>query len=120
MLETVYDGRIHLTEKTLRPIACGHPFMILNGAGTLKYLRSYGFETFSPFIDESYDTESDCDKRMIMVLSEMDRINKLPQADQDHIWNKCAALARHNKELFFSDEFFDTITQELRDNVLSI
>ena len=120
VLETVYDGRIHLTEKTLRPIACGHPFMILNGAGTLKYLRSYGFETFSPFIDESYDTESDCDKRMLMVIKEMDRINNLPDNQQESIWNSCKTIASKNKTLFFSDEFFDSITQELRDNVLSI
>ena len=120
VLETVYDSRIHLTEKTLRPIACGHPFMILSGSGTLEYLRSYGFETFSPFIDESYDTEPDCDKRMVMVLSEMDRINKLPQADQKRIWKACAVIARRNKELFFSDRFFDSITQELRTNVMSI
>jgi hypothetical protein len=120
VLETVFDNRIHLTEKTLRPIACGHPFMILSGPGTLKYLRTYGFKTFHSFIDESYDLETDVDKRMIMVLSEMDRINKLPQADQDHIWNACAVVARHNKELFFSDRFFNSITQELRNNVLSI
>ena len=120
VLETVFDNRIHLTEKTLRPIACGHPFMILSGPGTLEYLRTYGFETFHPFIDESYDLETDVDKRMVMVLSEMDRINKLPQADQDHVWKACAVIARRNKELFFSDRFFNSITQELRNNVLSI
>ena len=120
VLETVYDNRIHLTEKTLRPIACGHPFMILNGAGTLKYLRSYGFETFSPFIDESYDTEPDCDKRMLMIIKEMDRISNLPDDQRESIWNNCKTIASKNKTLFFSDEFFDTITQELRDNVLSI
>ncbi len=120
VLETVFDNRIHLTEKTLRPIACGHPFMILSGPGTLEYLRTYGFKTFHPFIDESYDLETDSDKRMTMVLSEMDRINKLSQADQEHIWKTCAVVARHNKELFFSDRFFNSITQELRNNVLSI
>jgi len=120
VLETVFDNRIHLTEKTLRPIACGHPFMILSGPGTLEYLRTYGFKTFHPFIDESYDLETDSDKRMIMVLSEMDRINKLSQADQEHIWKACAVVARHNKELFFSDRFFNSITQELRSNVLGI
>ena len=117
VLETVFDNRIHLTEKTLRPIACGHPFMILSGPGTLKYLRTYGFKTFHPFIDESYDLETDLDKRMIMVLSEMDRINKLPQADQDHIWKECAIIARRNKELFFSDQFFNALKQELIENV---
>ena len=58
VLETVYDQRIHLTEKTLRPLACGHPFMLLNGAGALETIRSYGFKTFQPYINESYDKES--------------------------------------------------------------
>jgi hypothetical protein len=46
--ETVFDTRIHLTEKTLRPIACGHPFILAAGPGSLKYLQTYGFRTFSP------------------------------------------------------------------------
>ena len=75
VLETVYDQRIHLTEKTLRPLACGHPFMILNGPGALETIRSYGFKTFQPYINESYDKEQSPTKRMDMVLREMRRIN---------------------------------------------
>ena len=122
VLETVFDNRIHLTEKTLRPIACGHPFMILEWPRNTQILAHL-------WISKHYSIHSLTkvmilkqiwDKRMIMVLSEMDRINKLPQADQDHIWKECAIIARRNKELFFSDRFFNSITQELRDNVLSI
>jgi hypothetical protein len=58
--ETLFDdSRLHLTEKALRPIACGKPFMLVATAGSLKYLRSYGFETFGNLIDESYDLETD-------------------------------------------------------------
>jgi len=120
VLETVYDGRIHLTEKTLRPIACGHPFIILNGSGTLNYLRSYGFKTFHPFIDESYDLETDSNKRMSMVLSEMDRINKLSNIEQERIWKACAVITKHNKNLFFSDCFFKALKQELYNNIVKI
>jgi hypothetical protein len=36
VLETVADGdKIHLTEKTLRPIACAHPFILMAGPGSL-------------------------------------------------------------------------------------
>jgi hypothetical protein len=28
----------------------------MGGAGTLAKLRSFGFKTFSPWIDETYDT----------------------------------------------------------------
>jgi hypothetical protein len=45
-----------LTEKALRPIACGQPFILAATPGSLQYLRSYGFKTFSGYIDETYDT----------------------------------------------------------------
>ena len=70
VLETVFDdSRIHLTEKTLRPIACGHPFILAAGPGALEYIRSYGFKTFAPWIDESYDLETDSFSRMGKIIT---------------------------------------------------
>jgi hypothetical protein len=120
VLETVYDQRIHLTEKTLRPIACGHPFMILNGAGALETIRSYGFKTFQPFINESYDKEPAPMKRMDMVLREMRRINNASEKYQKWIWDGCAEIAAHNKQLFFNDKFMWRVKTELRRNVNTI
>jgi hypothetical protein len=120
VLETVYDQRIHLTEKTLRPLACGHPFMILNGPGALETIRSYGFKTFQPYIDESYDSEQDPKKRMDMVLAEMHRINNSSDKYQKFIWDGCAEIAAYNKQLFFDDKFIWRVKTELRRNVHSI
>ena len=120
VLETVYDDRIHLTEKTLRPIACGHPFMILSGPGTLAYLRKMGFNTFSPLIDESYDLETDPAKRMQMVLEEMHRINNLSERYQQYIWKECQAITTYNKNYFFSKKFQQKVVAELTDNVESV
>ena len=120
VLETIFDQRIHLTEKTLRPIACGHPFIILNGPGTLEKIRSYGFKTFEPYIDESYDKEQSSKKRMEMVLGEMHRINKASLKDQNHIWNSCRKIAQHNKRLFFNEKFISSIKAELTNAVFSI
>jgi hypothetical protein len=120
VLETVYDQRIHLTEKTLRPIACGHPFMILNGPGALETIRSYGFKTFQPYINESYDSEQDPGKRMNMVLAEMRRINNSSEKYQKFIWNGCAEIAAYNKQLFFDDKFMWRVKTELRRNVNTI
>lgn len=120
VLETVYDQRIHLTEKTLRPLACGHPFMILNGPGALETIRSYGFKTFQPYINESYDNEKDPGKRMNMVLAEMRRINNSSEKYQKFIWNGCAEIAAYNKQLFFDDKFLWRVKTELRRNVNTI
>jgi hypothetical protein len=120
VLETVYDQRIHLTEKTLRPLACGHPFMILNGPGALETIRSYGFKTFQPYINESYDKEQSPTKRMDMVLREMRRINSESEKYQKWIWEGCAEIAEHNKKLFFDDKFIWRVKTELRRNVHTI
>jgi hypothetical protein len=117
VLETVYDQRIHLTEKTLRPLACGHPFMILNGPGALETIRSYGFKTFQPYINESYDKEQDPTKRMDMVLREMRRINSSSEKYQKWIWDGCQEVAEYNKKLFFDDKFLWRVKTELRRNV---
>jgi hypothetical protein len=117
VLETVYDQRIHLTEKILRPIACGQPFMLLNGPGALETLRSYGFKTFQPYINESYDKEQGPMKRMDMVLREMRRINNSSEKYQKWIWDGCKVIADYNRDLFFSEKFLWRVKTELRRNV---
>tara|TARA_R100001163_G_C5054984_1_gene191493 strand:+ start:609 stop:1781 length:1173 start_codon:yes stop_codon:yes gene_type:complete len=116
VLETVND-RIHLTEKTLRPLACGHPFLLINGAGSLAKIREYGFKTFHPFINESYDQEQDAYKRMQMVVDEMQRINKATKKYQKYIWDNCNSIAEYNKKLFFDDKFIWRVKTELRREV---
>lgn len=115
VLETVFDQRIHLTEKTLRPIACGHPFILAAGPGSLKLLEHYGFKTFSPWINESYDLESDPDKRLQMIVDEMHRLSTHPNLS--HVIEQCRAVAEYNKRRFFSSDFLHMIANELRDNV---
>jgi hypothetical protein len=45
-----------LSEKTAKCLAAMRVFVMFNAPGTLKYLRSLGFQTFhGEFIDESYD-----------------------------------------------------------------
>jgi hypothetical protein len=121
VLETVCENkRIHLTEKTIRPIACGHPFILVAGPGSLAYLRKYGFQTFSPFINESYDLEPDPTLRMQLIAKEMQRLSNLPSVELSNIVGQCKEIARYNQELFFSDGFTNQVIQELKDNVFSI
>jgi hypothetical protein len=116
VLETVFDQRIHLTEKTLRPIACGHPFILVSGPGSLEHLKSYGFKTFDPYINESYDKEIDDQKRMQMVVDEMKRINNLSDSDKKHLLENFLAITEHNKQLFFSKTFINLLIDQLTEN----
>lgn len=117
VLETLFDDcRWHLTEKALRPIACGKPFMLVATAGSLKYLRSYGFETFDDFIDESYDLETDPVARLTAVIREMTRISALSASDKIVLWHRLHLIAERNKQRFFSAEWQSSIVQEYVDN----
>jgi len=118
VLETLFDDvRIHLTEKILRPIACGHPFILAAGPGSLALLRRYGFETFSPWINESYDDITDSALRMEAIINEMKRLANLSRQQQHWILESCRAVAQRNKKRFFHNDFFNHIVKELIDNV---
>lgn len=120
VLETVFDDcKIHLTEKTLRPIACGHPFMIAAGPGSLAFLRSYGFKTFSPWIDESYDLESNSVCRMQKIIQAMKDYIQLSPGDRATIYSKLKEISDHNRLWFFSNSFFNCVSNELSSNIHS-
>lgn len=113
VLETLFDdSRNHLTEKALRPIACGKPFIIAATPGTLEYLRSYGFKTFHGLIDESYDTITDPLDRLNAIVNEMKRISNL-SVDQKHkLWAALLEIAKYNKQHFFSNEMHNQVVNE--------
>jgi len=118
VLETLFDdSRIQLTEKILRPIACGHPFMLVSTPGSLDYIKSYGFETFSKHIDESYDTILDPLQRLESVVAEMKRIAILPAEEKKQLYANLRTIAARNKQLFFSKSWHDSIVQEYKDNL---
>ena len=117
VLETLFDDhRLHLTEKSLRPIACAKPFILAGTAGSLDYLRGYGFKTFHPYIDESYDQECDPRKRLDMIANEMSRIKNMNQLNKQHLWIACGTIARENQKYFFSDAFHNRVVDEFRSN----
>lgn len=117
VLETIFDDqRIHLTEKILRPIACGKPFILVSTPGGLSYLKNYGFKTFEDIIDESYDQELDPIKRLQSVLATMQAITGQTQEQKKSMQNKIQTIVEHNQKHFFSKEFFNQIVNEFTEN----
>jgi len=118
VLETLFDdARWHLTEKSLRPIACGRPFILAATAGSLQYLRNYGFKTFDGMIDESYDTIKDPAKRLASICAEMKRISQLPLEQKHQLWHDLYEIADYNKKLFFSNRWQESIFDEFMNNL---
>ena len=117
VLETLFDDpRQQLTEKTLRPIAAEQPFILASTAGSLEYLRNYGFITFNEIWDESYDTIEDPKERLIRIADLMKQITTwLPHQRENKI-AKARAIAEYNKKLFFSREWQENIINEYKNN----
>jgi hypothetical protein len=107
-----YHPKLHLTEKIFKPIVSYRPFILASYAGNLKYLRSYGFKTFSDFIDESYDDETDNNKRMVMIVDEIEKLCKLSKTQQQEMFESMKPILEYNFNHFFGD-FKKVIVHEM-------
>jgi hypothetical protein len=119
--ETVYTGhRHHLTEKTFKPICLQMPFIMVSAAGSLEYLRRYGFRTFSHVWDEGYDLETNDDERLIKIsrlLKDLD--NQSPQELQQ-IYRATIPVLEHNFQHFYGGDFETILWQELTEMLAAI
>jgi hypothetical protein len=120
VLETLFDDdRLHLTEKSLRPIACAQPFILAGTKGSLEYLRSYGFKTFGNIWDESYDLVEDPAERLIQIAELMKYISNWLPHQRERNMAEAQAIADYNKQHFFSKQFSELVLTELNNNLIS-
>jgi hypothetical protein len=114
--ETVYFGqRLHITEKTFKAIALEMPFVLLAPAGSLEYLRSYGFQTFAKVIDESYDEETDDLLRVEKVTKLLRDIDDLSLRERHQLHRHLLPMVEHNYQHFYHGGLSDILWQELTD-----
>ena len=106
-------GGLFITEKTLRPLLVGHPFIILGQRGTLKKLRSWGFITDFDGIDQSYDLIEDDRERFLQFHQSLRNwCVQDPEIRRTAIykWNN---IIQHNfqnyKKLNFKKTMFDNV-----------
>jgi len=113
--ETVFFGRRwHLTEKSFKPIALEMPFILVAPAGSLEYLRSYGFKTFADVIDESYDLETDDFLRLEKITKLLKYLDELSFREKQQIHQQCLSIVEHNYNHFYYGKFEQVLWQELQ------
>lgn len=119
--ETVASGRRHhLTEKTFKPIAMGMPFVLVATAGSLQYLRSYGFKTFHSVWDESYDQELDDQLRIEKIAELLKSLDSMTQAQRSDIFHAALPIVQHNWDHFYNGGFESILWSELTNMLHSI
>jgi hypothetical protein len=97
---------LFISEKTFKPIAFYHPFLIWGEAGTLQHLKKLGFETFDNLFDESYDAMVNNSQRLDMIIKNIDKIINQPYD------NVTMEKLHHNHARFFDQELVEQRIQE--------
>lgn len=95
--ESATDDRgSFFTEKIAKPIIASRLFVVISGQYYLKNLKNLGFKTFDGIIDESYDSESDPEKRWNLAL---EQVKWLCTQDQNKILKAIIPTVLHNQNL---------------------
>lgn len=114
--ETVFfQEKLHLTEKVFKPIVNRLPFILVAAPGNLAYLKSYGFKTFDQWIDESYDNEKDPEKRIEMIVHEIEKLCNLSNDKLNTITEEIQEVVDYNFNWFYGG-FKELIVNEMVDN----
>jgi hypothetical protein len=96
-----------LCEKSYKPLACKHPFIMASTQGNLAYLRSQGFESFPELFDESYDDIADWRQRVDRV-AELARDFDVRSIDNPQTKEKLL----YNSARFFDQQLTQQMTQQ--------
>ncbi len=88
-----------LTEKTYKAMLYKKSFLLFSHPHALKYLRDCGYKTFSPYIDETYDDIIDTSERLLAIVSEIIRINNLPDLEYQALLANCQEVIEHNYKI---------------------
>jgi hypothetical protein len=100
--ETDILGSSWLTEKTIKNLYIGKAFIVYSGAFSLEKLRSFGFKTFSPWINEEYDNIKNNYLRLEAIKVEIDRLAALSCNEIQKMHEEMLDIHEHNRNIFTS------------------
>jgi len=91
----------YISEKLWKPIGHCQPFILAAPAKSLQYIRRrFGFKTFHPFIDESYDLECDDFARLRMIELEINKFATKTKEEKDEFLNNVKEICIYNQKKF--------------------
>jgi len=113
--QTLDDNRIFFpTEKTGKAMMSSKPFIVLSGKHFLKNLRSIGFKTFHPVIDESYDLIDSIELRTRAAYSSFIELQK---QDPIEVRKKLQDVLDHNEKCMRDKAFLTQRARNLLQNL---
>jgi len=120
VVESVVDSQeeFFLTEKTVKCLISGMPFVILSTPKFLQQLRAMGFETYHELWNETYDQILDHDDRIAAIVDLCENLSKF---DWRVNRQKLKMIAFQNRSQFFNlHEISTQMFQRLEHAVISL
>lgn len=114
VMETAADSNGNtvpfITEKTFKPMAFFHPFVVCGDWQTLDYLHTLGFETFDNLFDETYDSIKPWQQRCRFAVEQCLTFDSETNS-YDYLTKQ---KLQHNHQHFFDQSLvIDKITKEV-------
>jgi hypothetical protein len=100
IVEADPNSSTFITEKTIKNLYIGKPFLTMCGVGCLEYIRSHGFKTFSPWINEEYDLIENTYLRLEAIKQEIDRIASIPMSELKLMYQEMIPIFEHNRQVY--------------------
>jgi hypothetical protein len=105
--ETFFGRNVFLSEKIFKPLSNLQPFIVLGDYRTIYELNRLGFKSFEPFIDESYDLETDPKIRIQKIEKEIEKL-KNKSIEEIHEWYySIKDILLHNQKHMYSFESYE-------------
>lgn len=111
---TTEPGITFISEKVFNAIAHWQMFIMMAPPYTLQYLRDQGYKTFSPYIDETYDTiENNYDRLLAVTKSFIDFVSQ-PRESIEKIYKECLPIVEHNRQRLINNNFHAQLNKEIQ------
>ena len=100
-LESINSFAEQVSEKAYKGLRIGKPFMIFTTKGRiLQHLRSLGFKTFSPLINEEYDNPKlSYEVRYRLLLDESSRICNMSEEEFQSLNARLQSIVQYNLDV---------------------
>jgi hypothetical protein len=107
-------GLRRFTEKTLKAIVAGLPFVVFGNQGTVAALRRTGFDTLDDLVDHArYDDLADPAERLAGAWEAVERFLARPPGFTPAEMERLGAAARHNAAVFQTQLALDWILRPI-------
>jgi hypothetical protein len=99
VMDTFFDNGVFLSEKVFNAMNYQQLFFYIGYQGSLKYLRSIGYNTFDDIVDTSYDSIEEPGARLVAARKSLLDFLKQPIESIAKAYKKSIPAIKHNKQL---------------------